>query len=38
MEESCVTEARIRRIHLSLVIAGIIAVVLGLNALIIVMR
>ena len=38
MEESRVTEARARRINLSLVIAAIAAVVLGLNVLIIVMR
>jgi hypothetical protein len=38
MEESRVTEARTRRIHLSLVFAAITAVLLGLNALIVVMR
>jgi hypothetical protein len=38
MEESSVTEVRARRINLSLVIAGIVAVLLGLNALIVVMR
>jgi hypothetical protein len=38
MEESRVTEERARRLNLSLVIAAITAVVLGLNALIMVMR
>ena len=38
MEDSRVTEERARRLNLSLVIAGITAVVLGLNALIMVMR
>ena len=38
MEESPVTGARARRIHLSLVIAAIAAVLLVLNVLIIVMR
>jgi len=38
MEGSLATNDRTRRIHLSLVIAGIAAVVIGLNALIILMR
>ena len=38
MEDSRVSEVRTRKVNLSLVIAAITAVVLGLNALIIVMR
>ena len=38
MDESSATTVQTKRIHLSLVIAMIAAVVLGLNALIVVMR